>query len=400
MKPNIGIYSYGIFFYLLILVLPNAGTVSTRLSLLALCLITSICLVSINKINIAEIPFKLSILIWILVCGFSITYAIDLPSTLKELKNEISYCLAGFFAFYTLVVTRPVFAKILIFVIVISVFLQSSWASIWYIYNNFTWIELKYFHGVGLFTTHIITALPFLLLALFITSNKILKWFCVFTLLFVLYVLFISKQRLIWPVVLFQTGAFLLLSWRFKLLKINNKKFLIIFSGLTVTLISLFCYVSYIRSPESFIFQDVRYPFFINIIKTIYEHPLYGYGFGINNTNMSTIYPHLRPPEIGTLWHAHNIELNYGLQMGVPGIIAVLFLFYSILQHFWIKLMKNPNWISIAGIALVGGVFLRNQLNDFFVRDASIAFWVYLGILSGLLYHSSKDYLSPINKLN
>ena len=40
--------------------------------------------------------------------------------------------------------------------------------------------------------------------------------------------------------------------------------------------------------------------------------------------------------------------------------------------------------IGVCGIALVLGVFLRNMVNDMFVRDQALLFWALNGMLLGL----------------
>jgi hypothetical protein len=39
----------------------------------------------------------------------------------------------------------------------------------------------------------------------------------------------------------------------------------------------------------------------------------------------------------------------------------------------------------MAGCALLAGVFLRNQFNDFFQRDMSLLFWALCGLFAGML---------------
>ncbi len=87
------------------------------------------------------------------------------------------------------------------------------------------------------------------------------------------------------------------------------------------------------------------------------------------------------------LWHAHNVFLNYGLEMGLPGTLALAWVFLSLLREYWF-FCSSPDGklklLGIAGIMMVVGVVLRNQVSDEFVRDAAILFWAVNGALLGL----------------
>jgi hypothetical protein len=72
--------------------------------------------------------------------------------------------------------------------------------------------------------------------------------------------------------------------------------------------------------------------------------------------------------------------------MGLPGVVALAWVFFSLLGEYW-RLCNSPDdklkWLGVAGIMLVAGVVLRNLVNDMFVRDAAILFWAAHGALLG-----------------
>ena len=138
------------------------------------------------------------------------------------------------------------------------------------------------------------------------------------------------------------------------------------------------------------VIQDIRIRNWPKIADRILEQPLYGKGFGRNA--MSKAYPDLIPPESSEIWHAHNVFLNYGLSMGVPGMLALLILFACLLRKYWFLASNGSTLqrsIGIAGIAMVAGVVTRNLTNDFFMRDMSLLFWSLNGLLLGLGYRLS-----------
>jgi O-antigen ligase len=122
---------------------------------------------------------------------------------------------------------------------------------------------------------------------------------------------------------------------------------------------------------------DVRLAFWPKVVASIAEHPLAGAGFG--RSVMHKAYPELIPADTPALWHAHNVFLNYGLQLGVPGMLALAGVFGSLAMLFW-RAATNHAVAGLAGLMLVSGVLLRNQFNDFFTRDMSLMFWALAGL--------------------
>jgi hypothetical protein len=77
------------------------------------------------------------------------------------------------------------------------------------------------------------------------------------------------------------------------------------------------------------------------------------------------------------------VVLNYAIQLGVPGALALVFVFFSLAHAFWIRRLgsEDARLAAACGLMLVFGVFLRNMTDDFFGRHAILLF----GALAGLL---------------
>ena len=131
--------------------------------------------------------------------------------------------------------------------------------------------------------------------------------------------------------------------------------------------------------------NDERIMFWPKVLGRIMEHPLSGAGFGREAMKLAS--RDLIPNGNVFLWHAHNTVLNYGLAMGVPGMLALLIIFWALLREyasFWRTGDRQLRMIGACGIVLVAGVFSRNMVNDLFLRDLSILFWALNGVLLGL----------------
>ena len=127
-----------------------------------------------------------------------------------------------------------------------------------------------------------------------------------------------------------------------------------------------------------------RLKFWPTVVQRIAEQPLAGAGFG--REVMSKADHDLIPKDNSMLWHPHNIFLDYGLQMGVPGMLALAWLIFCLLREYWRFCSASDDklkLLGIAGLMLVSGVMLRNQASHEFLRDASILFWALNGALLG-----------------
>jgi O-antigen ligase len=137
-------------------------------------------------------------------------------------------------------------------------------------------------------------------------------------------------------------------------------------------------------APGTAMRDDDRPVFWPKVIGRIMEHPLTGAGFGRGVMNKA--YPDLIPRENRQLWHAHNVVLDYGLAMGIPGMLVLLMVFGALLREYvrlWQSEDQGLKMIGACGMVLVLGVFARNMVNDMFVRDAALLFWALNGMLLG-----------------
>ena len=137
----------------------------------------------------------------------------------------------------------------------------------------------------------------------------------------------------------------------------------------------------------AYLLDDPRRVLWAEGAKMIAEKPLAGRGFGSNalkaefadRTRDNTA--HLR------FEHAHNVVLNYGMQMGLFGAMLILTLF-AVLAVVFLRLagpQAGPlaQTAAICGVALLVGVFLRNMTDDFFLRQSGLLFACLAGMLVG-----------------
>lgn len=138
----------------------------------------------------------------------------------------------------------------------------------------------------------------------------------------------------------------------------------------------------------AFMLHDSRMQLWRVAWDMICERPFFGYGY--SNPEFPEVFAaHFAPGWRHLFRHAHNVVLNYMLQMGLVGAAAILFLFAALGRTF-VKRVHAGGLSRLAGycgIALVVAVMLRNSTDDFFTRHGVQFFAAFAGMLLGLATH-------------
>jgi O-antigen ligase len=369
-------------FALLLIILPYPGTVAARLLLLLTCFAIATWHWLRRPAMRIGIPCKPALGLWLAVCLASLAYSHDVNYSVGELKNELGYTMMVFFAFLVLGQGRAnaVFA---LRALALGMALMAGWTMLTWVEHGFQWYDGRH-GGAGVVATYVVTALPaFFWLSI---EDPLPAWQRTARLLVViaLFVAFITTQRAAWPALAVEAAiavAFLAHSGRIAL---GRQQFVLTLVALLAVLLGTMLLVTLLRYNDAqAMVSDSRLRFWPSIIETIANHPLYGAGFG--RQSMKIAYPQLIPGYNPELWHAHNVFLNYGLSLGVPGMFALAALFAAWGMFFWRAAVGGGSAVvaGIAGLAMIAGVMMRNQFNDFFMRDMSLLFWSLTGLYAG-----------------
>ena len=106
------------------------------------------------------------------------------------------------------------------------------------------------------------------------------------------------------------------------------------------------------------------------------------FGFGYGRANFAKVYPEFFKRSI-LLFHTHNTFLNISLELGIPGLIALLWLFWVILKTLWKdwKDKLNENRIlSFAIFVSVVGFLVRIQFDHLLVDEMALMLWLLVGM--------------------
>lgn len=338
----------------------------------------------------ATFPLKLPLALWLLAALASVPGAVDPWYSLREVKTEAGYGIVAFFTFFLLARDRQVWRWLLMGLAAGFIVLAGIAIAIVVVQHGGIWVDNRGpMGGVGTYSTWLVTILPFLGWFLYREAGtgwkRHLRW--LIPLLF-LTSGYLSKNRMFWIVLVVQIGFLMFLFRRYS--ERSLRRILLRWGGATLLVIVIVGLIAAMNRGgahwESLSFDprdDVRIGFWSETAETIADNPLVGAGFG--RRSFTKAYPHLTP-EGWPLWHAHNLFLDYGIQMGIPGIAALLFLFLA-LGNRYRTLLASPSeevrLLGMCGLILLVGVVLKSQTDDFFIRHLSLEFWALSGMLLG-----------------
>jgi O-antigen ligase len=371
-------------FMALLFILPFRGTVALRMICLAAALLVVVFLW--RRLTPPRIPCKPAIGGWALITVISLAGAVDPAYSLGEIKNEIVYTMMAFVAFFA-VTRNESDLKWLLWSLVAgaSVLCVGAIQSHW---QFGAWQERATFYGgTGAFAGYAAAVAPMLFLLAAYTPERRRRAavYAVFALVAVTTVL--SLQRMVWWAFALETLIALVLLKRGGLIRLSRTGLvssIVLVVVLTGGILLAVQQERFNGYSDEEIARHSRLKFWPSVVQRIAEHPLAGAGFG--REVMSKADHDLIPKDNSMLWHPHNIFLDYGLQMGVPGMLALAWLIFCLLREYWRFCSASDDklkLLGIAGLMLVAGVMLRNQASHEFLRDASILFWALNGALLG-----------------
>ena len=382
MKPWVRLLPFAV----LLFILPFPGTVALRLLALAAGLI--VCAWIWHKQGFPEVPAKAVLLLWGGCALLSLASAIDPAYSLSEIKNEIGYTMAAYLGFITLTRTRGDAGFFVIALILGNLALSMFALRDYFSSNSMYWNEGGRAGGSGSYSTYLLALLPVLLWAGYVLPHRH-RWVVIPGLIVLqLLVAVLVGQRAFWLAVALQ-GLFALYLLRARgFIAISARRVRAIGAAAVILFSLALAGATATRDAVSWA-RDPRVTSLPALAGRIVEHPLLGKGFG--RQAMKKAYPDLVSREYPAFMHPHNLFLNYGIAMGVPGMLAILLLFLALLRRFWELSRADDRGIAMAGICgvlLVIGVVARNLTNDFFQRDLALLFWSIAGMLLGYAQHA------------
>ncbi len=379
---------------LFLFILPFTHTVALRLLCLMFAAFVALYRASRNPQPLP--PGKIALTLWAGICLLSVAWSIRPAYSIAEFRNEVGYTVLAYFALFYLAANETN-ERLLRRAIVASFVIISVYAIVNYIWHNDWSTTADWLGDRNAYSTYIVLIVPFLLLAVAQTressTRRRLFWI---TIPLVCISGYLTLNRMMWLALIAEAVIFCGLHLRKQSLSRRTKIFaLSAFAALCSLAIIVFITASYVKSGahaisvtglENSVTHDPRPQIWSYAVQRIAQRPWTGYGFGRGILRHEFV----KHFDNSYYWHAHDMLLNYALEAGPWGVIALLFLFATFLREYW-KLYKNSNprirLYGQFGLALLVGAAVKSLTDDILIRENSLLFWSLIGMSLGYAGH-------------
>lgn len=336
------------------------------------------------------IPLKFPLLVILVVALGSVPGALDPYQSLLEIRREIGYSAAALTTFFMLS-DRDAAWRAWFYGLVTSLLILAS-LRLKDLLIDGKWIDQAYFQSDPvLFSSYLLTMLP-LLFAVGgdIRASRSMRSIAYVAICVAVVCGFVSLNRafiLAFAAVLCVFLTLNAIRSRFPLSQLSSGALL-----LAICIVASAWFVSTANrriemtgkniSLEQSFEGDPRLEIWQFAVAEICKHPFAGSGFGKYSARDAFV-DRFNDRLVS---HAHNIFLNWSLQMGIQGAIALLLLFGALFVNFW-RLYRSPvefaSLAGVAGLCLLTGFIAKNMTDDVFFRQNALLFWTVSGILLG-----------------
>jgi O-antigen ligase len=377
--------------------LPFSHTVALRLlSLLAALLI--VVADSARGRGPRHIPLRLPLALWGAMALLSLAWAVRPAYSLREILNEVGYPMITFLVCYAMAADERAcrfFGGVLV-----ASFVAIAVVGLYWFGNGFDQFADAPNSSGGHYSTYLVTLLPLLMVVSVDSAQRRFPANALGPLLLLLLLAggYGAGNRAFWVAVILSVLTFARLyalrapPSRVKVRVLSLAAIVVVLASVGLVATVHQRAVTGIsdrgsavdRPPEQVDMPsvDARFPLWAHVVTLIRERPLTGGGFG-RGAYGKELTEHFANP---LLWHGHNLLLNYGLQMGIGGMLVLVVLFGALAREFLRHYRADDTAVSLiglAGVAMLVGFLVKNMTDDFFVRQNSLMFWSVIGLILG-----------------
>jgi hypothetical protein len=129
--------------------------------------------------------------------------------------------------------------------------------------------------------------------------------------------------------------------------------------------------------------RDLRPRIWSTGLGQVAQAPWLGHGYG--REIVAPAFSPLTPPAYPELRHAHNVFLDAAIELGVPG-LAALVAMLAALALAYARMARHASTapLGVLGFAVLAGFVVKNLTDDFMHRHNALVFWALNGMLLGL----------------
>lgn len=378
---------------LFLFILPFAHTVALRHLSLS---ITVLCALYLWLRDAPRpMPCRLPLIIWAGICWASLLWSIDPAYTFGELKNEVGYTMVALLAFYCLTRSEKDL-RLWLYALLAALCVLSIIAIVNYLRRG-AWDLSGEVNGLlgdrNSYSTFIVLITPLALFtALQPATTGYLRKLAWVALALGLVSGSFTLNRMMWPALIVMALLFFALYLR-KSRTSSSSRLPGLAAGLLLlgVFVGQFAMVSITKGSaqqsgfagvqQSFS-QDPRFLIWNYAQERIVERPILGHGYG-RGILKEQFKQHFGNP---LYWHGHNMLLNYLLEVGLLGTIALLALTAGLIRELW-RLYSlgegQTRELGILGLAIFAGIVVKTLTDDIIVRDNALVFWAMIGMILG-----------------
>lgn len=396
-----------LFLLVLIVIIPmEAITAAREVGLVGTALFLGLGLYLDPERRLRATPLWLPILAYAIITTLSLVWAVDFRYTLKEvraevLKGVIMYYAAAHFVHHERHLAQC-WRAMLVGVAVMGVAALVLFAT--YGGNPLEpFVRAGSLHsGYGSFGTYLVETWPYLLLFGLAVEGARWRWAWLGLVLLSAISGYLTFSRAVWLAMVFQLGLCVLVITHHRL-----RNSIIVAAACLLILVGLFFapgahhgerWHKLWDQPEAVggtagdLVSVWRFS-----LDQIDDHPLRGIGLGRHS--FSKAFPEFRETHQPLLWHAHNMFMDLTLQLGLPGLAAILAIMAVLIATLWPRSPPGRGqvpglWMAATAI-MVAGFCLRNLFDDFFVDDTGLFFWLLGGLAMGARDFTLADHTRP-----
>lgn len=332
-------------------------------------------------------PVWLAFVAWAAWAWLSLAWSIDPDRTLKDLRNETLYAGLAFWTCYVAGQARES-ARVVVPVVAASAALLCLVALHAYVQGDLRSGE-RWHGGPGFLSAVLLTLLPCALAGGWYGHRA--GWRHARPVGVVLVLLFLAAaystfNRVVWLAAAVQVlviGALLLVLGRTSFAARTHTVV-----GAGVMVMAGAAAMGYVVQSAREVYdggsivlaEDPRLRLWPEIVERISARPITGYGFGRGMLGQP-LSQELNDP---LLWHAHNLFLDAALQLGLPGLLFLVFMLGATLRAGWRLARSTDDYAAACGaavVAVMAGMVVRNMTDTLWVRHTALVYWGVLGML-------------------
>lgn len=323
----------------------------------------------------------------------SLLWTIDFEYSQGEVRNEVIYPLVAFFSFYALTRSEERWRMWLqVLVVSAAVIAVYGLVNYWRYDEWYTHVR-AYVGDRNAYSTYAALIAPALVLAA-LDRGLNARWRVAagISLLLTLVAGALTQNRMMWPALL--VAALILLATHFRWRDASARvRVLVVVAFLAVAAAGV-VQIAATSGPKSLnprgaslseqLHADPRFQIWVYAVGRIAERPWFGHGFG-RGILRRDFQAHFEGNILH--WHGHNVFVNYALEVGLAGVVALVALFAAFGHALWRGWRTGDGAARAAcsvGLAVLAAAIVKSLTDDILIRETSLLLWSLLGMALAL----------------